>query len=189
MKEIPLDDLTSWYIDATKKKLGSVKKLANKRISKVKKLCDEMTKSCLLLQNKCDNPTDVSAKSALKFAEKVIERMKNIEFPDEDINYLMVSNFKLELERFLRDVYDYGKRLIKKLDRSYRPDIQEINYLLQEINSNYLKIKKVLDKKYGKLRIIEIKISQIESLEDAFDELLDNNKEKKEMKGKIEEDR
>ncbi|MHA1144632.1 MAG: hypothetical protein ACTSRW_07840 [Candidatus Helarchaeota archaeon] len=187
MKEVPLEQLATWYADANKKKLGSFKKEAVKRVSKVEKLLDETTKLCIMLKNRIPNAEDVSSKSALKLAEKIIRRIEQLDLPDrENINYKDLADFKLAIERFLRDVFDSSRRLVKKLDRSYYQDLREINYLLTEINQLQLKIKNIVEKKYLGIRVIESTLSRIERLESLIEQILDNKKEQREIQARIE---
>ncbi|MHC1591080.1 MAG: hypothetical protein ACXQS8_03270 [Candidatus Helarchaeales archaeon] len=189
MKEISLNELAEWYKNANRKVLTSFRKDATKRITKVEKILSETTKSCIFLKNKTPNAEDVASKSALKFAEKVMDRIEQIQFIDkDDINFKTLSAFKLELERFLRDVYDSGKRLVKKLDRTYFQDVREINYLLTEVNQVLLKIKNMVEKKHVRVRQVENTLNQIERLQDLAEQILENNKELKELKGKLEEE-
>lgn len=188
MKEIPLNELSSWYTDVNRKKILSIRKEANKRINRVRKLTDEITKSCVLLKNKTANLGDVSEKSAIKFTDKLIDRMQEINFPEQDsTNFETLTTFKLDLERFLHDVFDFSRRLVKRLDKSFHQDVREINYLLTEINQVHFKLKNFLEKKYSKNRIIESTLTQIERLESLIGDILENRKQQKEIKEKIEE--
>ena len=194
MKEIKFQETKNWLFNNNKKKLTSLKKDADKKIEKIRKTLEEIKKSCYFLKDhasqSAEGSKDISIKSARRFSEKVVERVDELEFPDkEELNYEILLNFKMKYERILRsDFYDQiGRRFVRKLDKQFRQDIAEINYLLKDASHQFVDLQEFLEKKYKKIKVVEDAFDRISKIEQILSDLSTIKSEKRDLEEKLNE--
>jgi len=193
MKELKFQQVGDWIYDLNKKKINSTKKDAMKRIEKTQKIFDEIKTACYFLKEHAEQSVstagsgtsskDVGIRSAKRFSEKVIEKVNELDFPSSDeLNYDTLYEFKMKFEKILRGDFfnQIGRRFVSKLDKTFRTDISEINYLLKDASHLFMDIQDIIEKKYKKLKIVEDiskKITKIEQLISNLTELKNSKKE------------
>ncbi|MHA1798605.1 MAG: coiled-coil domain-containing protein [Candidatus Helarchaeota archaeon] len=194
MKEIKFQDVYNWIFNLNKKKFTSAKKDADKKITRIKKTIDEIKTACLYLNDHANQSSetakDVSIKSAKRFSEKVIERVEELEYPSKDeLNYDKLIKFKMKFEKILRgDFYNQiGKRFVRKLDKGFRQDIAEINYLLKDASHQFMDLQEFIEKKYKKIKIVEDSFERISRVEQIILDLSNLKTQKKEIEDKLQE--
>ncbi|NHI91927.1 MAG: hypothetical protein EAX96_05450 [Candidatus Lokiarchaeota archaeon] len=192
MKEIKFQETQEWLFNNNKKKINSLKKDAEKRIDKIKKTIDEIKSACYFLSEHADQTADgqkdIGIKSAKRFSEKVIEKVNELEYPSkENINCDILVNFKMKFERVLRsDFYDQiGRRFVRKLDKQFRQDISEINYLLKDASHQFMDLQEFIEKKYKKIKTIEDSFEKISKVEQMLSDLSNIKSEKRDLETKL----
>lgn len=200
MKEIKFQDVGNWIFNQNKKKITSARKDAMKRIEKTKKIIEEIKTACYFLQEHADQSVttagsgtsskDVGIRSAKKFSEKVIEKVNELEYPENtEITYEKLLDFKMKFEKILKgDFYNQiGRRFVSKLDKSFRQDISEINYLFKDAGQLFMDIQEIIEKKYKKVKIVEDILNKITKVEQIISDLAELKNSKKEIEARTKE--
>ncbi len=200
MKEIKFQEVGDWIYNLNKKKINSTKKDAIKRVEKTKKIIEEIKTACYFLQEHAEQSVstagsgtstkDVGIRSAKRFSEKVIEKVNELEFPSEEqLNYDRLLEFKMQFEKILRgDFYNQiGRRFVTKLDKSFRTDVSEINFLLKDASHLFMDIQEILEEKYKKIKIVEDISNKITKVEQIISEISELKNLKKELESKMQD--
>ena len=180
MTEIPLDNLYSWFVERTKAKLGPTQKRGEQVCDKIEGILTRMEDAAekLLISKDRDayrgaeqDPKrhELAVRSADKLSEKVTEKIKEFEIP-ENTTYDNLKDFGDRLKEFFGFVNGAGRRWVPKMSPWFKSELKDIDYFLKKLTQTAKELQNFIHVEYREVRDIENIMNSIRDLKALVDE-------------------
>ncbi|MFX1486525.1 MAG: hypothetical protein ACFFBS_05470 [Promethearchaeota archaeon] len=182
MTEISLDELYSWFVGRTRGKLGPTQKRGEQICNKIEGILArvEDTAEKLLVSKDRDayrgaeqDPKrhELAVRSADKLSEKVIEKIKELEIP-ENTTYDNLKDLGEKLKGLFAFVNGAGRRWVPKMSPWFKSELKDIDYFLKKLTQTSKELQNFIHIEYREVKRIEDVMNSIKDLK----ALVDDNK-------------
>ncbi|MFX0117376.1 MAG: hypothetical protein ACFFB3_22705, partial [Candidatus Hodarchaeota archaeon] len=180
MSEISLDNLLPWFVERTKGKLRPTKKRGEQICDKIEGFLTRIESAAekLLMSKDRDayrgaelDPKrhELAVRSADKLSEKVTEKIREFEIP-ENTTYDNLQDLNEKLKEFFAFVNGAGRRWVPKMSPWFKSELKDIDYFLKKLTQTSKELQNFIHIEYQDVKSIEDIINSIEDLKTVFDE-------------------
>jgi hypothetical protein len=162
MTNLTVEQLQKWYRNQLKKSSKDFLKQAEKSYRIVESSLKDIEE--IVSDFESDDVDDPDTATSMRFAGKVKEIVNDF-YVGKEITYESTELLQGEIQRFIQDLWEAGRRWIKRMDKRYKTLVKSLDGALKELTREMNRIAKLLYE-YGWVKDLERIGGRIDTLHD-----------------------
>jgi len=170
MQKKSIQEILTWFKDQTSSELAGPRKTASKHLSIIKEKIDDIKDVALRFDYSDVSDPDVYQNYATTIYKKTLERLDEIEFPEE-ITFSNLVDFYSSCKNILTAYIEMLAKYLTwlKRDRSYKNKVKNLDRSITRLQQELYKFDNKTLEEYSKYEKYEEVISDLELLQELID--------------------